>query len=71
MANHHRTVVLKGMHFKTDPALPIALKRHDVEGMKGGRSGTRINPRFDRRESDFGQGTPLLTANDEFSGQGR
>ena len=71
MANHHTAVVLKRMNLKTDPLVTIPLEGDDVEGMQRGRCRAGIDACLNRRQSKPWQGAPLLTADDEFVGQGR
>ena len=59
------------MHLKTDPQLTIPLEGDDVEGMQRRRRRAGIDACLNRRQSKPWQGAPLLTADDEFVGQGR
>ena len=71
MAHHHTAVALEWMHLKTDPQLTIPLEGDDVEGMQRRRRRARIDACLNRRQSKPWQRAPLLTADDDFVGQGR
>jgi hypothetical protein len=58
------------MNLKTDPIRAIALNRNNVERMQRGCRSPGIHTGLDRRKAESGEGAPLLTAHDEFVGQG-